>query len=151
MAARLFSPETTLDELLLVKRRITEEQLAEVRRVQAIEGGGWASHFVDAGCISENELLQLVISETGLPYLPVLRVTLKPDLVREFTTEFLTTFECLPIDEIPPVLTLATPNPFQVELLRSRKSAVREVQLFVCRVSEWRECMRRITQERGVT
>lgn len=147
MAPGLFVPEVTLDELLLSRRKITEEQLAEVRRVHAIEGGGWASHFVDAGCLSENELLQLAISETGLPYLPLLRVNLRPELVKEFTVEFLTTFECVPVDEIPPVLTLATPNPFQPELWRSRSSAVREVQLFICRLSEWRECLRRMTQE----
>lgn len=144
-----FSADTTLDAVLLAKRRITEEQLAEVRRVHALEGGGWASHFVDAGCISDNELLQLVINETGLPYLPLLQVSVKPELLEEFTLDFLTTFECFPVDEITPVLTMATPNPFQPELIRSRKTAARDVQLFVCRVSEWRECLRRVTEKKS--
>jgi len=149
MARGAFTPHTTLDEVLLQKRRITEEQLAEVRRVHALEGGGWASHFVDAGCISDNELLQLVISETGLPYLPLLQVAVRPELLEEFTPSFLMTFECFPVDEIGLVMTMATPNPFQVELMRSRKSAGREVQLFVCRVSEWRECLRRVIEKTG--
>ncbi len=148
MARATLHTHKTLDELLLEKNRITEAQLAEVRRVHALEGGGWASHFVDAGCISDNELLQLVISETSLPYLPLLQVTPRLELMEEFTPDFLNTFECFPVDEIAPVLTIATPNPFQPELLRSRKTAVRDVQLFVCRVSEWREFLRRVAEHR---
>lgn len=144
-----FRVDMTLDEVLLAKRRITEEQLAEVRRVHALEGGGWASHFVDAGCISDNELLQFVITETGLPYLPLLQVMVKPEVLQEFTLDFLRTFECFPVDEIPPILTMVTPNPFQAELLRSRNTSAREVQLFVCRVSEWRECLRRVTERQS--
>jgi hypothetical protein len=134
----------TLDEFLLEKNRVPPERLEEIRRVHVAEGGGWAGHFVDAGAITENELLQLLIAETGLPYMPVLQITVAEEVMREFTLSFLQTFECLPIDSIGPVLTLATPNPLQPELLRSRDTAQRTVQLYLCRVSEWRESMRRL-------
>ena len=135
----------SLDVFLKEKNRVQDEQLEGIQLVRAAEGGGWAGHLVDAGCVTENELLQLVLVETGLPYIPLLQVTIAQDLFAQFTAEFLRTFECMPIDRIEPVLTLATPNPFQQELLRSRDSRYQEVRLFVCRVSEWRECLRRQT------
>jgi len=139
--------EKTLDAVLKEKGRIQDEQLAEIQRVRAVEGGGWAGHFIDAGCLTENELLQLVMAETGLPYIPLLQVTPPEQLLQEFTMDFLKAFECYPVDEIGPVLTLATPNPFQRELLRSRNSRTREIRLFVSRVSEWRECIRALAQD----
>ena len=138
----------TLDIVLLEKGRIHDEQLDEIRRVRAAEGGGWASHFVDAGLVSENELLQLVLADTGLPYFPLLNLTPSDDLLDEYTREFLITFECLPVDKLGPVYTMATPNPYQNDLVLSRQSHVREIQLYVCRLSEWRECIQRL-DERG--
>jgi len=147
MATGIWDNHKTLDGFLLEKNRVPPDRLEEIRRVHAVEGGGWAGHFVDAGAITENELLHLLITETGLPYMPVLQVTVADELMREFTLSFLQTFECLPIDSIGPVLTLATPNPLQPELLRSRSTPQRSVQLYLCRVSEWRESMRRLREK----
>lgn len=139
--------DQTLDQFLRERQRVQDDQIAAIRRVHAVEGVGWAGHFVDTGVITENELLQLIMAETGLPYLPVLQINVADDVVKEFTPEFLRTFECYPIDRFGPLLTLATPNPFQPELLRSRASHNQEVRLFVCRVSEWRECVRRASEK----
>jgi hypothetical protein len=146
MARSIWENQLTLDEFLLAKNRIGEEQLAGIRRVHASEGGGWASHLVDAGAITENELLQLLLAETGLPYLPLLQMTIADDLLREFTTDFLQTFECVPLDRVGPVLTMVTPNPFQPELFRSRGTRQTTIHLYLCRVSEWRECLRRLQE-----
>lgn len=143
----MWDNEQTLDEFLLEKNKVTEEQLADIRRVHAEEGGGWAGHLVDAGVITENELLQLLLTETGLPYLPLLQVTIPDELLREFTPAFLRTFECVPLDRMGPVLTMATPNPFQPELLRSRATRQTSIGLYLCRVSEWRECLRRLQEQ----
>ncbi len=62
---------TTLDVFLKAKKYVQENQLKEIRRVRNNEGGGWAGHFVDSGCLTENELLRLIIKETGLPYIPI--------------------------------------------------------------------------------
>lgn len=131
----------SLDNFLKEKGCVTAEHLQEIKQVKADEGGGWAEQFVDSGCITENELLQLVISETGLPYIPLLRVKKQKELLQEFTIDFMKTFECFPVSSIGPTLILATPNPFQAELLRSRTSKARKVLLVVTRVSEWRECI----------
>lgn len=144
MTRSIWDNELTLDEFLRDKNRVSAEQLAGIRRVHAQEGGGWAGHFVDAGAITENELLQLLMTETALPFIPVLQVSVADDLLREFTLDFLRTFECLPMDRIGPVLTMATPNPLQPELFRSRGSSQTTIHLFLCRVSEWRECLRRL-------
>ncbi len=135
----------SLDAFLKEKGYVNDSQLQEIKQVRADEGGGWAGHFVDSGCITENELLQLAISETGLPYFPLLRVKTKEDLLQEFTIDFMETFECYPVDCIGPALILATPNPFQIELVRSRSSRIRKILLVVTRVSEWRECIVELT------
>jgi len=131
----------TLDIFLKEKGYVTVEQLQEIKQVRVDEGGGWAGHFVDSGCITENELLQLIITETGLPYFPLLKSKPPDDLLQEFTVDFMETFECFPVNNIGPVLILATPNPFQLELIRSRSSKHRKIMLVVTRVSEWRECI----------
>jgi len=136
----------SLDIVLLEKGRIREEQLNEISRVRAAEGGGWASHFVDAGLVTENELLQLVLADTGLPYFPLLNFKPADDLLDDYTRDFLVTFECLPIDILGPVYTIATPNPYQNDLVLSRQSHIREVQLLVCRLSEWREYIQRLDE-----
>ncbi|GEM_PF-1420758 len=147
MTRAIWDNEVTLDEFLLEKNRISAEQLTGIRRVQALEGGGWAGHFVDAGAITENELLQLLLAETALPYIPILQISVADDLLREFSLDFLRTFECLPMDRIGPVLTMATPNPLQPELFRSRGTSQITIHLYLCRVSEWRECLRRLQEK----
>jgi hypothetical protein len=134
---------TSLDAFLMEKGRLSDEQLQEISRVRASEGGGWAGHLVDAGCVSDNELLQMMVDETSLPFFQLMHLAPSDELVREFTVDFLTTFECFPVDQIGPVLTLATPNPFQPELYTVRSTGPEQVHLLLCRVSEWRECMRR--------
>jgi hypothetical protein len=155
MLRPIWDNQLTLDEFLLEKNRVTTDQLAGIRRVHAMEGGGWAGHFVDAGAITENELLQLLMTETALPYIPVVQISIADDLLREFTPDFLHTFECLPMDRIGPVLTMVTPNPLQPELFRSRGTSQTAIHLYLCRVSEWRECLRRLQDklqsEPGVT
>jgi hypothetical protein len=133
----------SLDLYLKEKGRLSDDQMAEIKRVRTAEGGGWAGHFVDAGCISENELLQLIVEETNLPYFQLMHFNPSDAVVQEFTRDFLTTFECFPVDRIGPVLTLATPNPFQSELFTVHGRGPQEIYLMLCRVSEWRECMRR--------
>ena len=147
MTKTTWSIEQTLDQFLKDRHRVQDDQLAQIQRVQAVESGGWAGHFVDAGVITENELLQLIMTETQLPFLPLLQVNTADELVKEFTPEFLQTFECFPVERLGPVLTIATPNPFQPELIRSRATKTDEVRLFLCRVSEWRECMRRLEEK----
>jgi hypothetical protein len=136
----------TLDVVLLEKGRIHEEQLNDIRRVRAAEGGGWASHFVDAGLVTENELMQLILADTGLPYFPLLNLKPQQELLDDFTRDFLITFECFPIDQLGPICTIATPNPYQKDLVLSRQSHVQDVELYVCRVSEWRECIQRLDE-----
>ena len=139
----------TLDALLKSKKYVEDNQLKEIQNVRNAEGGGWAGHFVDSGCLTENELLRLIIEETGLPYIPILGISPHEDLLNEFTFDFMKAFECFPIDKIGHVLTIATPNPFQPELLRSRNTADCKIKLFVCRVSEWREKIRLMTQSKN--
>jgi len=138
--------KTTLDSFLKSKKFVEDNQLKEIQRVRNVEGGGWAGHFVDSGCLTENELLRLIVEETGLPYIPLLGVTPPEELLKEFTLDFLKAFECFPIDKIGHILTIATPNPFQQELLRSRHTEDCRINLFVCRVSEWREKIRLMKQ-----
>jgi len=139
----------TLDSFLKSKKYVEENQLKEIRSVRNTEGGGWAGHFVDSGCLTENELLRLIIEETGLPYIPILGITHHEDLLNEFTFDFMKAFECFPVDKIGHILTIATPNPFQQELLRSRNTTDCKIKLFVCRVSEWREKIRIMTQSKN--
>jgi len=137
----------SLNDFLKSKNYLENNMLKEIQRVRNDEGGGWAGHFVDSGCLTENELLRLIIEETGLPYIPILGVTPPDQLLNEFTFDFMKAFECFPVDKIGHILTIATPNPFQQELIRSRQTANCEIELFVCRVSEWREKIRLVTQK----
>ena len=136
----------TLDNFLKNKNYVEDNMLKEIQRARNNEGGGWAGHFVDSGCLTENELLRLIIEETGLPYIPILGVTPPEHLLNEFTFDFMKAFECFPVDKIGHILTIATPNPFQQELIRSRQTSDCEIELYVCRVSEWREKIRLVTQ-----
>ncbi len=137
----------SLDDFLKSKNYVEDNLLKEIQSVRNVEGGGWAGHFVDSGCLTENELLRLIIEETGLPYIPILGVTPPDQLLSEFTFDFMKAFECFPVDKIGHILTIATPNPFQQELIRSRQTNDCEIELFVCRVSEWREKIRLVTQK----
>jgi len=139
--------DQTLDQFLKDKQKVTDVQIAEIAKVHAIEGGGWAGHFVDAGIITETDLVKIIIEESQILYLPLISVNIEDELVEEFTIEFLQTFECCPIEKLGPTITIATPNPFQPELIRSRTSKIGHVELFLCRVGEWREVMRKIMEK----
>jgi len=121
-----YNYDQTLDQFLKERNRITDEQINELSRVHAIEGGGWAGHFVDAGIISENDLVKLIIESAKIPYLPIINAVISNDLIEEFTIDFLQTFECCPFERIGPLITIITPNPFQPELVRSRTNKIQK-------------------------
>ena len=140
-----------LDIVLKEKGRVKAEQLEEIRKVRAVEGGGWVAHFVDTGCMTENELINILLADTGLPYISLLNITTPQALLNDYTRDFLIAFECYPIDSIGPVCTLATCNPYQKDLLMARRNELQTIQLFLCRLSEWRECIHRLQEEGSLT
>lgn len=139
--------DMTLEQILLEKEIIDQSQLMEIERVRSVEGGGWAGHFLDAGMVTENELLLLAINDAGAPYIPILQVNVDIEMVRDLSIEYLEEHEAIPIDAIGTCMTLATPNPFQPELVRNHHGSSTEVLLFSTRVGEWRECIRSLKEK----
>lgn len=139
----------TLDAILREKNVIDQHQLEEITRVRMAEGGGWAGHFVDAGIITENELLLLGITEAGVPYIPLLQLTIDPGYSSLLSWEYMQTHECVLVDTIGMCTTIVTPNPFQPSLIEHHREQGVEVVLSLCRISEWREHMRRIQEQVG--
>lgn len=79
----------SLGEILVERKKITEEQLREALRQQVVRGDKVGKILVDTEIIEQNELLQGLAIQLELPYLDSLPYTdIDPDLVRNLTISF---------------------------------------------------------------
>jgi general secretion pathway protein E len=105
----------SLGEILVERKKITEEQLREALRQQAVKGDKVGKILVDSEVIEQNELLQSLAIQLELPYLESLPYNdIDPELVRDLTIGFCTQNLVVPVSRDELGVTVAVNDPLGV-------------------------------------
>lgn len=105
----------SLGEILVERKKITEEQLREALRQQSVRGEKVGKILVDTEVIEQNELLQSLAIQLELPYLDALPVgDIDPELVRDLSISFCSQNLVVPISRDELGVTVAVNDPLNV-------------------------------------
>ena len=105
----------SLGEILVERKKITEEQLREALRQQSVRGEKVGKILVDTEIIEQNELLQSLAIQLELPYLDALPVgDIDPELVRDLNISFCSQNLVVPISRDELGVTVAVNDPLNV-------------------------------------
>lgn len=105
----------SLGEILVERKKITEEQLREALRQQQVRGDKVGKILVDSEVIEQNELLQSLAIQLELPYLESLPYNdIDPELVRDLAIGFCTQNLVVPVSRDELGVTVAVNDPLGV-------------------------------------
>jgi len=105
----------SLGEILVERKKITEEQLREALRQQSVKGDKVGKILVDSEVIEQNELLQSLAIQLELPYLDALPYNdIDPELVRDLSIGFCSQHLVVPVSRDELGVTVAVNDPLGV-------------------------------------
>jgi general secretion pathway protein E len=105
----------SLGEILVERKKITEEQLKEALRQQTVKGDKVGKILVDSEVIEQNELLQSLAIQLELPYLEALPYNdIDPELVRNLSISFCSNHLVVPVSRDELGVTVAVNDPLNV-------------------------------------
>lgn len=120
-ASTLESPaapkRTSLAELLLSERKVTEEQAHKALERQAKTGEFLGEILIEQGLIDENSLLAFLAKHCKVPHLSLLDYLIDEEVLALVPKELCLKYRVIPIDKLGRNLTVAMVNPLDGEAL----------------------------------
>jgi len=105
----------TLGEILVERKKITEEQLREALRQQSVRGEKVGKILVDSEIIEQHELLQSLAIQLELPYIDVLPYNeIDSELVKNLSIQFCMQNLVVPVSRDESGVTVAVNDPLNV-------------------------------------
>ena len=118
-----------IGEILIKRKRITQEQLEQALEVQKKENIFVGEILVKLGIIEERDIVIALVVQCGLPYIAVNKYTIDPEVLKFIPKEVAQKEKVIPLDRIGDILSVVMMNPLSEE-----KKARLEV-LTKCRVA----------------
>ncbi|MCK4461392.1 MAG: Flp pilus assembly complex ATPase component TadA, partial [candidate division Zixibacteria bacterium] len=103
-----------IGDLLVERGFITQQQLEEGLREQAISGRRLGEVLVEKEYISEGQLLETISDRLGVPRISLDQMVLDPQVVQKVSVELARRYTLIPIFEIGNTLTLAMADPLNI-------------------------------------
>ncbi len=103
-----------IGDLLVGRGFITQQQLEEGLREQAISGRRLGEVLVEKEYISEDQLLETISDRLGVPRISLDQMVLDPQVVQKVSVELARRYTLIPIFEIGNTLTLAMADPLNI-------------------------------------
>lgn len=126
-----------IGELLRERGVITQAQLDEALGIQAAKGGLLGQILVRLGYATEDDIVQAITTQYGLPFLPLKNYAIDPDVVKLIPENVAYQYCVICVDRIGETLTVAMADPFNqkavedIELLNHGT-----VQIFVASLTD---------------
>ncbi len=103
-----------IGDLLVGRGFITQQQLEEGLREQAISGRRLGEVLVEKEYISEDQLLETISDRLGVPRISLDQMVLDPQVVQKVSVELARRYTLIPVFEIGNTLTLAMADPLNI-------------------------------------
>jgi type IV pilus assembly protein PilB len=116
-------------EILIKRKRITQEQLNEALEVQKKENGFLGETLVKLGFIEERDIVIALVVQCGLPYIAINKYSVDGAILKLIPKEIAQQERVVPLDRIGDVLSIVMMNP-----LSDKKNAMLE-ELTKCRIA----------------
>lgn len=107
----------TLEELLVIEKIITKDQLEEVNLIQKQTGQATFYILIDHKFAREKDVLRILAKSLGMDYLDNLSFNTSPDAIRVFPENLARKYRMTPLKVEEGTLTLATSNPFNLNAI----------------------------------
>lgn len=131
-------------ELLVERKVITRAQLEQALAIQRDKGGLLGQVLVGLGIATEEDVAQAIMTQYGLPFLPLRTYTVDPEVVKLIPENVARQYCLMPVDRIGDTLTIAMADPLNgkaiedIELLHHG-----HVQVFISTPSDILDAIRR--------
>ena len=137
MAAQRKVITKLIGELLVERKIVTAEQVAEALKVQQKKGGLLGQILVSLGYASEEAVAQALASQYGFPYLPLKRYTIDADLLKLIPENVARQYCLVPVDRIGDTVTVAMADPLNTRAVEDIEMISHcMVQVFVATISD---------------
>jgi chromosomal replication initiator protein DnaA len=113
-----------LGELLIREDIITQQQLDQALAEQGETGKFLGEILMQAGYISEDELIGFLVRQCRIPHLKLSNFQIASEIAELIPAEICHDYKLLPIDKLGSLLTVAMVNPIDVEALDKVKKTV---------------------------
>ncbi len=137
----------SLGEMLIEQGFITQADLDKALEEQKREKKLLGEILIELGVLKEEELVQVLSTQYNSPYLPLDNYELDSQVIKEIPYKIIENYKIIPIDMIGNTLTIATPNPLEIDTQELEKITGLDVQVFVCTKSEFERALERIKQD----
>lgn len=107
----------TLEELLVIEKIITKDQLEEVNLIQKQTGQATFYILIDHKFAKEKDVLRILAKSLDMDYLDNLSFNTSPDAIRVFPENLARKYRMTPLKVDEGTLTLATSNPFNLNAI----------------------------------
>jgi type IV pilus assembly protein PilB len=124
--------KTQLDELLLAQDLVTEEQLADARRVASESGRSLGRVLIELGYLEESALVAILAAQLGLEYIDLSEATIDPSAIALVPEATARRHKCIPVRFESGRLIVAMADPANVVAIDDiRAMSKREVRAVV--------------------
>lgn len=100
-----------LGELLLYSNKITKEQLNKALRQQKTTGQKIGEILVNEGYVTDNEIMEVLEFQLGIPHVDLEKYIIKPEVVLEIPENIARRYELIAIDKKKDYLLVAMSDP----------------------------------------
>ncbi|MBI3615503.1 MAG: hypothetical protein HY211_03185 [Candidatus Omnitrophica bacterium] len=133
-----------IGELLVERKVVTPDQVAEALKLQEKRGGLLGQILVNLGYASEEAVAQALTLQYGFPYLPLKRYTIDGDLLRLIPENVARQYCLVPVDRIGDTVTVAMADPLNMKAVEDIEMISHcTVQVFVATISDVMEAIQR--------
>lgn len=133
-----------LGELLIERRVINKEQLAEAINFQKERGGLIGEIIVELGFAKEEDIAQSLTAQYGFPYLPLNSYEIDSEVVKIIPLRVARQYLLIPIDKIGSNLTIAMSNPLNAQAIEDIELLCEcNVQTFVSTATDIKEAIKK--------
>ena len=133
-----------LGEILVERKVITAEQLAEALKVQERKGGLLGQILVDLGHASGEAVAQALTAQWGFPFLSLKRYSIEAELLHLIPENVARQYCFVPLDRIGDTLTVAMADPLNARAIEDIEMLSRcTVQVFVATLSDVMDAIQR--------
>ena len=104
-----------IGEILIKRKRITQEQLNHALETQKKENGFVGEILVKLGYVEERDIVVALVVQCGLPYIAINKYTIAPEILKLIPKDIAQKEKVVPLDRIGDILSVVMMNPLSQE------------------------------------
>ena len=126
-----------LERILVENNMLTHDQIRQAADIHSQQGGILAEHIVKLGLLKEEDIISLMVTQLGIPYLQLENYLIEPDVIKLIPKDMARKYYLIPIDKIGDILTLAMADPLNPSAVAEVKKLTKlNVESFISSLSD---------------